>query len=104
MRELQRYPWPGNVRELRNVIERAVIVATGRQLVVSAAAARPTAGAAAAMTLTALEVEHIRAVLESTNWRVRGPAARRNVWASSRRRSRAGWPGSASRENGSMTR
>ena len=36
MRELQRYPWPGNVRELRNVIERAVIVATGRQLVVAA--------------------------------------------------------------------
>src|SRR5207244_10130565 len=34
MRELQRYPWPGNVRELRNVIERAVIIATGRQLVV----------------------------------------------------------------------
>ena len=32
MRELQRYPWPGNVRELRNVIERAVIVASGRQL------------------------------------------------------------------------
>ena len=25
-----------------------------------------------AMTLEALEVEHIRAVLESTNWRVRG--------------------------------
>ena len=36
MRELQRYSWPGNVRELRNVIERAVIVATGRTLVVSA--------------------------------------------------------------------
>jgi len=34
--ELQRYPWPGNVRELRNVIERAVIVATGRHLVVEA--------------------------------------------------------------------
>jgi DNA-binding NtrC family response regulator len=26
---LMRYPWPGNVRELENVIERAVIVATG---------------------------------------------------------------------------
>src|SRR4051812_20535713 len=29
MRELLSYPWPGNVRELRNVIERALIVATG---------------------------------------------------------------------------
>ena len=29
MRVLQRYTWPGNVRELRNVIERAVILASG---------------------------------------------------------------------------
>ena len=38
------------------------------------AANRPTAVPQAAMTLFALEVDHIRAVLESTNWRVRGPA------------------------------
>ena len=31
---LQRYPWPGNVRELRNVVERAVIVATGPHLTI----------------------------------------------------------------------
>jgi DNA-binding NtrC family response regulator len=29
MRMLERYNWPGNVRELRNVIERAVILASG---------------------------------------------------------------------------
>jgi DNA-binding NtrC family response regulator len=29
---LQRYPWPGNVRELRNVLERAMILATGDEL------------------------------------------------------------------------
>src|SRR5205085_2583537 len=29
MRVLEQYNWPGNVRELRNVIERAVILATG---------------------------------------------------------------------------
>ena len=66
MRELQRYPWPGNVRELRNVIERAVIVATGRQLVVSAPRLAERPMPQTAMTLSALEVEHIRAVLEST--------------------------------------
>jgi formate hydrogenlyase transcriptional activator len=71
MRELQRYPWPGNVRELRNVIERAVIVATSPQLVV-AAPRPPTRMPQTAMTLSALEVEHIRSVLDSTNWRVRG--------------------------------
>jgi formate hydrogenlyase transcriptional activator len=72
MRELQRYPWPGNVRELRNVIERAVIVATDRQLVVPAPRLGERPMPQAAMTLSALEVDHIRAVLESTNWRVRG--------------------------------
>src|SRR6185295_123243 len=36
MLELQRYSWPGNVRELRNVIERAVILSSGHQLVVPA--------------------------------------------------------------------
>ena len=32
MTVLQNYPWPGNVRELRNVIERAVIITQGSQL------------------------------------------------------------------------
>jgi transcriptional regulator with GAF, ATPase, and Fis domain len=71
MQELQRYPWPGNVRELRNVIERAIIISTDRQLVVPAP--RPPARMPqTALTLNALEIEHIRGVLESTNWRVRG--------------------------------
>ena len=71
MRELQSYRWPGNVRELRNVIERAVILSTSGQLVVPVpreAARVPQT----AMTLEALEIEHIKKVLESTNWRVRG--------------------------------
>jgi formate hydrogenlyase transcriptional activator len=72
LRELQRYPWPGNVRELRNVVERALIVATGRQLVVWPPRTEQRPAPQAAMTLSALEVEHIRTVLESTNWRVRG--------------------------------
>jgi transcriptional regulator with GAF, ATPase, and Fis domain len=72
LRELQRYPWPGNVRELRNVIERAVIVATGRQLIVAAPRTGERPLPQTAMTLTDLEVAHIRAVLASTSWRVRG--------------------------------
>ncbi len=72
VRELQRYPWPGNVRELRNVIERAVILATGRQLVVGAPRIGERPVPQTAMTLNELEIEHIRAVLESTQWRVRG--------------------------------
>ena len=72
LRELERYPWPGNVRELRNVIERAVIVATGPQLVVAIPRLGERPMPQTAMTLIELEVEHIRAVLNSTGWRVRG--------------------------------
>jgi two-component system response regulator HydG len=32
MRLFQNYPWPGNVRQLRNVIERAVVLAKGREI------------------------------------------------------------------------
>jgi transcriptional regulator with GAF, ATPase, and Fis domain len=41
MTQLREHPWPGNVRELRNIIERAMIVATGPRLVVPVPA--PTA-------------------------------------------------------------
>jgi PAS domain S-box-containing protein len=69
---LQRYSWPGNVRELRNVIEREMIVATGSTLTV--AAPRPVASErhAPSSRLADIEVEHIRSVLDSCGWRVRG--------------------------------
>jgi formate hydrogenlyase transcriptional activator len=70
---LQRYPWPGNVRELRNVIEREMIVATGPTLVV--AAPRPASAQqrrTASSRLVDIEVEHIKSVLDSCQWRVRG--------------------------------
>ena len=68
-------PWPGNIRELRNVVERAMIVATGRRLTI---AVPPQSSSAARRSpkLVDVEREHIRAVLESTAWRIRGPAAR----------------------------
>jgi transcriptional regulator with GAF, ATPase, and Fis domain len=72
LRELQRYDWPGNVRELRNVIERAVILATGPHLRVAVPRVVDRRTSPTAMTLTELEEGHIRAVLASTNWRVRG--------------------------------
>lgn len=32
IKKLDRYPWPGNVRELRNVLERALLTMTGKEL------------------------------------------------------------------------
>ena len=40
MTALQQYSWPGNIRELRNIVERAMIVATGPKLPHSPADAR----------------------------------------------------------------
>ena len=70
---LQRYSWPGNVRELRNLVERAVIAANGPRLTI----ALPQTSAAAtrrSVRLADVEKEHIKSVLESTRWRIRGVA------------------------------
>jgi PAS domain S-box-containing protein len=72
MAALQRYAWPGNVRELRNVVERAVIVATGPQLTITLPIA-PAAAQKPGVKLTEVEREHIRRVLDGTHWRIRGP-------------------------------
>jgi transcriptional regulator with GAF, ATPase, and Fis domain len=68
---LKRYAWPGNIRELRNVVERAMIVATSPRLTVPV----PAGGAAASAqseVLEDVEREHIQRTLERAGWRVRG--------------------------------
>ncbi|MDE3084918.1 MAG: sigma-54-dependent Fis family transcriptional regulator [Verrucomicrobiota bacterium] len=64
------YAWPGNLRELRNVIERAVILATDEMIELvdlpeNFARASPASSIAvgARVTLSELEAEHIRRVL-----------------------------------------
>jgi formate hydrogenlyase transcriptional activator len=69
---LQLYSWPGNVRELRNVIERAVILATTPRLTVPIPQTPVSRLPPSSMTLREMEFEHIRATLEITNWRIRG--------------------------------
>ncbi|MFL6280485.1 MAG: sigma-54 interaction domain-containing protein [Vicinamibacterales bacterium] len=70
---LQHYSWPGNIRELRNVVERAMIVATTRRLAIPAPHSSPAAMRRSARLID-IEKEHIRGVLESTGWRIRGTA------------------------------
>jgi PAS domain S-box-containing protein len=71
MEGLQRYPWPGNIRELRNVVERAMITAVGPRLTIPVP---ETSSAASGRSIRLIDVErtHIRRVLESTRWRIRG--------------------------------
>jgi NtrC-family two-component system response regulator AlgB len=69
---VQRYPWPGNVRELRNAVERGVILAADRDVGLAHLPAQvgappaPRVEVGGAVTLEALEAEHIRRVLSAS--------------------------------------
>jgi formate hydrogenlyase transcriptional activator len=76
MLALQRYHWPGNVRELRNVVERAVIVASSPRLSIELPKSAIAVGASmnSSIALVDIERDHILSVLERSKWRVRGAA------------------------------
>ena len=65
------YPWPGNIRELRNLIERAMIESRGKTLTVKLPA-RHSTKISHPLTMEELEREHIKDILNKTNWRIRG--------------------------------
>ncbi len=71
MDQLQRYSWPGNVRELSNVIERAMILASGDTLHVELPSGTQNA-APRPLNLKENERELILRVLQDTGWRIRG--------------------------------
>jgi transcriptional regulator with GAF, ATPase, and Fis domain len=73
MAALKQHPWPGNVRELRNLVERAMVTAQGPKLTIPI----PPLLVGSSMPgrsgkLSDVERDHIRSVLESTGWRIRG--------------------------------
>src|SRR3989475_8556045 len=75
MQRLIAYSWPGNVRELENVIERAVVLSPGPELVVGPEALPATPAvtpwpAADPAALREVERQHIVTVLRRTGWRI----------------------------------
>jgi DNA-binding NtrC family response regulator len=84
LRALLRYRWPGNVRELEHVVERAVIVAEGQQImlddlspVVKAAERQPSSSTFTIPphhTLAEIEKLAILQTLERTSWNKRKAA------------------------------
>ena len=74
---LTAYAWPGNIRELENLVERAVILSTGPDLMFPLSelkTARSQSGATSVSTLEAAEREHIVRALNATNWVIGGQA------------------------------
>ncbi|HUR92290.1 MAG TPA: sigma-54 dependent transcriptional regulator [Gemmatimonadaceae bacterium] len=79
---LSQYSWPGNVVELKNVVERAVMLATddviGKdELLVPGISGRSTP--TSNLPLAELERQHIQAVLAETNWHQGNAAARLGI-------------------------
>jgi PAS domain S-box-containing protein len=96
MARLCAYSWPGNIRELQNLIERAVVLATGPTLKIESSALLGGAPAASVASFTNppvvkssgpvpvtpasssgvsledVERQHIIAVLAQANWRIEG--------------------------------
>jgi formate hydrogenlyase transcriptional activator len=72
MAALQQYAWPGNIRELRNVVERAMIVATGTELTIALPATSSGPAGQRSVNMADVAKEHMLRVLESSHWRVRG--------------------------------
>jgi len=90
LQALQRYPWPGNIRELQHVLERALIVGRGRDLVLELRAPgegsqdrpphganeAPAAGQGVVLTEAELrkrEKENLEAALAHSGGRIHGP-------------------------------
>jgi formate hydrogenlyase transcriptional activator len=74
MESLKHYSWPGNIRELQNVVERAVIVASGPIVQIDESMLRSEAGAQelSVDTLENVERSHIVRALNETNWVIHG--------------------------------
>ncbi len=79
-RELETYGWPGNVRELQHVLERAVLMSSGRTLEVELLAA-PSSGRATTPTevplrtadeMRQLEIDNLRRALVEAEGKVYG--------------------------------
>jgi formate hydrogenlyase transcriptional activator len=76
MKTLVNYSWPGNIRELRNIVERSVILTSGKRLAIPTGDLRESRPAAPSPVLTMDDAErrHILGALDACNWVVGGPA------------------------------
>ncbi|MCF6171212.1 MAG: sigma 54-interacting transcriptional regulator [Bacteroidales bacterium] len=81
IRQLQAYSWPGNVRELENIIERAVIISTGKSLTIEPLLKPGFEEEGQLLPLAEFERQYIIRVLEKTYWRVDGPEGAARILA-----------------------
>ena len=79
MQMLIAYEWPGNVRELQNAIERAVLVCKTREIQPLDLPFQKIPENNSGKALADVESQHIKRVLEETNWNISQAARLLNV-------------------------
>ena len=73
MEELVSYAWPGNVRELKHLIERAMILSSGRQLKLDGSLRIRAEGLDPSLTrLDDVERAHILRILSASGGKLKG--------------------------------
>ena len=73
MEALKNYFWPGNIRELRNVLERSVILTSGRRLRIPRDAFESVVESSApVVSMAEAERRHVLRALQATNWVIGG--------------------------------
>jgi DNA-binding NtrC family response regulator len=77
---MQRHDWPGNVRELENAIERAVVLAKGRQITVDDLPPKAVASAPVETSVADYQPRPLREALERPEKRIIESALRANGW------------------------
>ncbi len=72
MRQLMDYHWPGNVRELENVIERALVIGSGGEIMTDDLpfSRGDTYASDSPKSLKMMEKAHISRILEQANWNI----------------------------------
>jgi len=70
LKRIEEYDFPGNVRELENMIERAIVVGSGKKITLKDLPVEKTIAASSVESLDDLEKTHIRLILNKYGWNI----------------------------------
>jgi DNA-binding NtrC family response regulator len=74
LKRLEEFPFPGNIRELENMIERAIVIGSGKKITVKELPIGKEPTATSFESLDDLEKNHIQLILTKYNWNISAAA------------------------------
>jgi DNA-binding NtrC family response regulator len=74
LKRLEEFPFPGNIRELENMIERAIVIGSGKKITVKELPIGKESAATSVESLDDLEKNHIQLILTKYNWNISAAA------------------------------